>query len=254
MIKQYWRWILAALFLYLVLLIAYLPAAQVAYRLPLPDSVQLGKVTGTLWQGEVDRVVINNIPVQQVSWKLSALPLLLGTLSVDLDAGNMRSADAIAFKGPVNVNLLSEGDISASDFLLYLPVDRVLAEVQLPIPVDAGGRFRVNVESLTLEGGICSQMMAYGDWLNATVAGTQGPIELGTFSASLRCDNKQYLISVAEPNLFGLSLDAQAATDFSAFTATSKFKPDPSLPQEVHEAAQFFGRPDSDGYIHYDIR
>ncbi len=254
MIKQYWRWILAALFLYLVLLIAYLPAAQVAYRLPLPNTVKLGKVSGTLWQGNIDRVVVNNMPIQQVNWTLSALPLFMGALSVDLDAGNMRSANAIAFKGPLEVDLLSEGNLTASDFLLYLPVDLVLAEVQLPLPVDAGGRFRVNVESLTLEAGICSQMMAYGDWLNASVAGTQGPIELGNFSATLRCDNKQYIISVAEPNAFGLTLDAQAATDFSTFTATSKFKPDPSLPQEVHDAAQFFGQPDSQGYIHYDIR
>lgn len=254
MIKQYWRWILAALFLYLILLIAYMPAAQIAYRVPLPNTVKLGNVSGTLWKGEVDRLVVNNMPVQRLSWELSALPLLMGKLSVSLDAGNMRSSDAIAFKGPVKLDLFAEGNLTASDFLLFLPVDRVLSEVQLPLPVDAGGRFRVNVESLSLEAGKCAQMMAYGDWLNATVAGTQGPIELGNYTASLRCDNQQYLISVTEPNLLGLTLDVQAANDLSGLTLTSKFKPDPSLHQEVHEAAQFFGQPDSDGYIHYDIR
>ncbi|HBN99945.1 MAG TPA: general secretion pathway protein GspN, partial [Alteromonas macleodii] len=34
---------------------------------------------------------------------------------------------------------------------------------------------------------------------------------------------------------------------------SGKFKPDNSLPQEVHQAARLFGAPDSSGYIGFQI-
>ncbi|OFI33584.1 general secretion pathway protein GspN [Alteromonas lipolytica] len=248
-----WRWLLAGIALYLVLLIAYMPASQVANRIDLPRNVKLGQVEGTLWHGEVDRVVVNNIPVNQLSWDVSPLALLTGHLALELDAGNMRDAAAIAFTGPLSLSLFDLQSVTAEDFLLYLPVDRVLAEVQLPLPVNAGGRFRVNIESLSYSGQGCDEMMAYGDWLNARVAGTRGPIELGTFSAQIRCQNEQIVIDVAEPNAFGLSMQATANQDFSGFKVKGQFKPDPSLPQEVHDAAMFFGRPDASGYTQFQL-
>lgn len=248
-----WRWLSAAIFLYLCLLIAFMPAAQVIGRIELPNTIRLGNVEGTLWQGEVDRIVVNTIPVNQLSWDISPWALLTGKIAADLDAGNIRDAEAIAFKGPLSVSLFNLQQISAEDFLLYLPVDRVLSEVRLPIPVDAGGRFRVNVESLDYSDKGCDNMMAYGDWLNARVAGTQGPIELGTFSAQIRCQNEQIVINVEEPNAFGLSMQATANQDFSGLKVTGQFKPDPSLPQEVHEAALFFGRPDANGYTQFSL-
>ena len=248
-----WRWLLAGLFLYLCLLVAYLPASQVVSRMSLPDNVKIGTVQGTLWQGEVDRLIVNNIPVNQLSWDVSPWALFTGQLAVELDAGNMRDAASIAFNGPVSVSLFDYQAVSAEDFLLYLPVDRVLSEVQLPLPVNAGGRFRVNIEDLAYSAQGCDQMMAYGDWLNARVAGTQGPIELGTFSAQIRCQDEQIVINVEEPNAFGLSMQASARQDFSGLSVKGQFKPDPSLPQEVHEAALFFGRPDANGYTQFEL-
>lgn len=248
-----WRWLLAGIFLYLCLLIAYLPASQVVGRIKLPDNVKVGHVQGTFWHGDVDRVVINNIPVNHLSWDISPWAILTGQLAVDLDAGNMRDAATIAFHGPVSISLFDFQSVWAEDFLLYLPVDRVLSEVQLPLPVNAGGRFRVNVETLRYSAQGCDSMVAYGDWLNARVAGTQGPIELGTFSAQIRCQNEQILITVEEPNAFGLTMQASARQDFSGIEVKGQFKPDPSLPEEVHEAALFFGRPDANGYTQFEL-
>ena len=248
-----WRWLLAGIFLYLCLLVAYLPASQVVSRIDLPGNIKVGNVQGTLWQGEVDRVVVNNIPINQLSWDVSPWALLTGQLSVELDAGNMRDAASIAFNGPLSMSLFDFQALSAEEFLLYLPVDRVLSEVQLPLPVNAGGRFRVNIETLSYSAQGCAQMMAYGDWLNARVAGTQGPIELGTFSAQILCQNEQIVINVEEPNAFGLSMQASARQDFSELKVKGQFKPDPSLPQEVHEAALFFGRPDANGYTQFEL-
>lgn len=249
-----WRWVFAGVLLYVILLIAYLPAHQVSSRFALPDSINISGVSGTVWHGNIDRLVINNIPVNQLNWSISAWSLLLGQLDLQLEAGNMREASSIAFKGPVSLNILDPLSFAAEEFQLYLPVDRVLAEVQLPLPVAASGRFRVNISQLLFEQGMCEQLSATGDWLNASVAGTQGPIELDTFTAQLHCEAQNYVIEVAEPNAFGLSLTATATADFQTITLDSKFKPDANLPREVHEAAMFFGEPDNQGYRYYSIQ
>lgn len=248
-----WRWLLAAIFLYCCFLIAYIPANQVIGRLNLAPEIILSNVSGTIWQGEADRAVVNNIPVNHLQWDISLWSVFTGQLTVQLDAGNMRDPASIAFTGPVSVSLIDSDNIAAEDFLLYLPVDRVLAEVKLPVPVDAGGRFRVNIETLEFEQDKCQEMMAYGDWLNATVAGTQGPIQLGNFSAKVRCEQQNFIVNVEEPNSFGLTLTATASADMNNISVQGRFKPDPNLPAEVHEAALFFGQPGADGYTTFKL-
>ena len=85
--------------------------------------------------------------------------------------------------------------------------------------------------------------------MNAAVAGTQGPIDFGTYSAKLRCVGDDIGIVVSEPNLLGLSIDAVVSTDMKKVKVDGKFKPDDSLPQEVYQASKFFGQPDANGYI-----
>ena len=52
-----------------------------------------------------------------------------------------------------------------------------------------------------------------------------------------------------EPNLLVLSRDAVVPTTMKNIHVSGKFKPDESLPQEVHRAARLFGTPDNSGYI-----
>ena len=44
-------------------------------------------------------------------------------------------------------------------------------------------------------------------------------------------------------------MDAVIATNMKNVKVNGKFKPDDSLPNEVHQASRFFGAPDADGYI-----
>ncbi|WP_346993208.1 type II secretion system protein N [Alteromonas gracilis] len=79
--------------------------------------------------------------------------------------------------------------------------------------------------------------------------GTQGPIDFGTYSASLRCEGEDIGITVSEPNLLSLSIDAVVAPSMKNVKVSGKFKPDESLPEEVHQASRLFGAPDNQGYI-----
>ncbi len=241
-------WIVVGLLAFVIFLLANLPATQVIGRTTLPDNLAMSGVSGTIWNGRAQTVVANGLPVDNLEWDVNPWSLLTGTLSMKVKAGDLRDATSIAFKGPLSIDLFSFEHVEAEDFLLYLPVDRVLAEVQLPLPVNAGGRFRVQLDALSFGPG-CETLNGTGDWLNATVAGTQGPIDFGSYSAQLRCEGESIGVRVEEPNMLGLTMDAVLQPDFSGMTVNGRVKPDDSLPDEVHQAALFFGQPDADGYI-----
>ncbi|MBT0587862.1 type II secretion system protein N [Alteromonas oceanisediminis] len=238
---------LAAIALFLIFLVAYLPANQVLGRITLPSNLHIAGVSGTLWSGNATRVTVNGLPIKRVEWQLRAIPLLWGTVMLDVSAGNNRAVDEISFEGEITTRLTDTSNISSDDFIIFLPTDQVLANVALPLPVIAGGRFRVIVDELDFDQQ-CQSLVAYGEWLNASVAGTQGPIDLGTFSALLGCEDNAIVATVEEPNRLGLTLRATMA-GLRNIRVTGQFKPDPELPEEVHQAARFFGQPDAQGYF-----
>jgi general secretion pathway protein N len=240
------KWSIAVLMAYIFFLIYTLPSAHVLSRIDLYSGINITGVSGTVWQGNASAMSVNGLVVDDIDWELSFFPLLLGKISLDLDAGNSRDPDDISFKGPVTLNMFNLNQLSAGKFNLFLPSALVISQMPLPLPVDAGGRFRVQIESLDYDQG-CQVLQGQGQWLKANLIGMGDPLELGNFDADLSCIDGDTRIQVKEPNLFGLSADARIPMDF-AFSVTGRFKPDPSLPKQVHDAAKFFEGPDSNGY------
>jgi general secretion pathway protein N len=241
--KQSIKWILLGIVTYVGFLIIKLPAIQLISRLQLPANIGISGISGTIWQGQAQQLTINGLVVDQVEWKLSFWPLLTGKAKLELKGGNLRQAEEISFSGLL---WLGQDSVAADNFNLYLPSDLVIAQLPLPIAVNAKGRFSLKLTELDYQQG-CQALSGKGQWLNAEVVGLQSPINLGTFNADLSCIENDVLISVKEPNSFGLSARARIPNNLR-FSVEGRFKPDPSLPDEVKQAAQFFGQPDAEGY------
>ncbi|MEW6611941.1 MAG: type II secretion system protein N [Pseudomonadota bacterium] len=102
-IRLPWGWLLAALLLYLLALVASAPASLVPWQLSrqMPDQrLSLGQVSGTVWRGAAGQVWWRdgNGRVQALGalrWRLRFLPLLRGRLVVGLElngpAGRLRT-------------------------------------------------------------------------------------------------------------------------------------------------------------------
>ncbi|GAB5392103.1 MAG: hypothetical protein Altm1KO_16210 [Alteromonas macleodii] len=174
-------WILGGIIAFLLFAIAYMPAVHVIGRIALPSNVAVSDVSGTLFSGKAQTVVVNGLPINNVKWELSPLHMLIGKIKLNLKAGNIRDKNDIAFEGPITTGLFSQNSVNTENFTLYLPVDRVLAQVRLPLPVNAGGRFKVSLSDLTF-GPACQSLNGTGDWLTRSVAGTLGHIDFGTYS------------------------------------------------------------------------
>lgn len=240
------KWIVAAVFAYLVFLIYRIPAAQVIHRVSLPANIAISGVSGTLWNGKASMLVIDGLPVEQVNWQLSFLSLLVGNANLDIKAGNPRAAEQISLSGPISINLLDSTQFETSQLTVFAPAFLMFSELPLPIPVDADGRIKVTINELQYQDQ-CVALSGQGQWLNAKVAGLNQPVSLGNFSADLACQNGTLSLTINPPNKLGLTATANIAADFQ-ISVEGQFKPDADLPKEVSDAALFFGAPDPQGF------
>ncbi|MGS2721111.1 type II secretion system protein N [Paraglaciecola aestuariivivens] len=245
--KSVVKWSALSLVVYLVFLLSKLPAAVVLANIKLPTNVSVSQASGSIWQGHAQNIVINGVPIFNLNWQLSFVSLLIGNLDVQLQAGNMRNSEDISIRGQVN---LSQQHIDANNLTVYLPTDLIISILPLPIPVQADGRFKVQIKQLAYQSQ-CQTLEGQGEWLNASFIGATGDIDLGSFAATLGCEDGKVIVDIQPPNRFGLTAKVAIPADFK-FSVEGRFKPEASLPREVHQAAQFFGQPDAQGY--YPIR
>ncbi|WP_299072130.1 type II secretion system protein N [uncultured Paraglaciecola sp.] len=241
--KSALKWSSLGLLVYVVFLIAKLPAVHVISNIQLPAGVNVGGISGSIWNGQMQRAQANGLPISNLSWQLSFFPLLIGEVSADIKAGNVRDIEQISANGHVSVS--SQG-IQAEDVVAYVPTDLVVSMLTLPVPVQAGGRLKVQLNELSYKAG-CQTALGKGQWLNANYTGTAGTIDLGNFDADLGCQKGNIVVDVKQPNSFGLTAKALIPANLN-FKVEGRFKPNANLPKEVHQAAQFFGKTDANGY------
>jgi general secretion pathway protein N len=241
--KSVLKWGSLCLLVYFIFLIVKLPAVQVLSRLQLAEHVNISGISGTIWHGHAQRAQVNGLPIKDLNWSLSFLPLLFGEISADIKGGNIRDVGQISATGHVR---FSGQHLQAENVLAYVPANLVINLLPLPIPIQAEGRFKVQLNEVDYEVG-CQTLTGQGQWLNANFTGVTGVVELGSFSADLSCQDSSVIMNVKQPNSFGLTAKATIPANMK-FKIEGRFKPDANLPKEVHQAAQFFGKADADGY------
>ncbi len=241
--KSVLKWGSLCLVVYFIFLIVKLPAVHVLSRIQLAEGVNVSGISGTIWHGHAQRAQVNGLPINDLNWSLSFLPLLLGEISADIKAGNIRDVGQISATGHVS---FSGQRFQAESLLAYVPANLAISLLPLPIPIQADGRFKVQLNEVDYGSG-CQTFTGKGQWLNANFTGVTGVIELGNFDADLSCQDGNVVLNVKQPNSFGLTAKAIIPTNMK-FKIEGRFKPDVNLPKEVHQAAQFFGKADADGY------
>jgi general secretion pathway protein N len=249
-----WKWVLLAIFTYVILLIAYIPAIHIVNYVQTNNPslpVALGKVEGTLWTGKVDQIITQGIVMNNVTWELSPWFLFLGQANIDLKGGKIRESEQAYVRGNISASLFNPKNVSAHDLKVFLPARSVMAQVRLPVPVTADGRFRVDIKEFEFDNA-CVNLTGKGSWLKGTVSGPTGVIDFGNFDANLACEGDQFAIQVMPQNK--LNLDATVLLSVSGkYKINGRFKPSGDMPREVHQAANFFGAADNQGFRKIDL-
>jgi general secretion pathway protein N len=245
---NYWKFSLLAVIAYALFMVNLLPAAWLVKWAGLPPAVVIGQVQGTLWQGSATVVQYQGLQFQQVDWRFNGWSLLRLAPEFQLTAGNVAAHHqpyATAGLG------YSFSGIEVKQALLRLPVSQLLPLIELPLPVAASGELLVEIQDYQQGQPWCSRLTGSASWLDARLQPPTGTwLELNSIIADLRCEQGSPVLITDGNNSLGLAVTA--AVDNNRLTVNGTLKPEASLPQEVHQAMQFVGRPDAEG--RYTIR
>ncbi|WP_404342209.1 type II secretion system protein N [Pseudoalteromonas mariniglutinosa] len=211
----------------------------------LPKDLQLGKVSGSMWQGRILQVRYQGEQLNNVRWELSAWSLLTGRLTGAVKFGNVRDTAGISGNSQFVYGLFDQG-LLLNNANLRLTVERAMARLQLPLPVSAKGRVVVEIAQYKSGLPYCQALKGEIASPNIDVKGLNGWFNIGPLSGKLHCKSGDIAVIIDPENRLGLEADAELKANLD-FKVAGYIKPDASLPREVHDAAKFLGRPDSEG-------
>jgi general secretion pathway protein N len=159
----YWRLPLAGVAAYLLILLITLPAARVTKLLEQNiTDLDLQSVTGSLFSGKADRVVIRGFGLGPVTWSLRPLSLLLARLEYRLDLKDP------AFRGKGIVGTGPGGHVYLHDLQVELKPDSLINHFS-PLPVQISGDVRLLIESMDFVDGFPRELSGHVDWVDARI-------------------------------------------------------------------------------------
>ncbi|WP_016957158.1 type II secretion system protein N [Catenovulum sp. SX2] len=242
--KQWIGRITWALLAYLVFLIATIPAHLITPQLPKVKNLQLGNVSGTIWQGQMDMLQYDKVLLKDVKWQISFLSLLTGKVSADIEFGHPRKL--LEPQG----SLVAQAGFSSAvlkDIKVKLPADLIAQQVNIPFPVVASGLVEANLPVVEAGKPVCGQLDGTINWRMASVEAMNNRFNYGDITAKLSCDNgaAQALVSgnkdILEIDLKG-RLNTMKNYAIGGYVALG-----PKADKALQGAIQFLGNPDSEG-------
>ncbi|MDT0595196.1 type II secretion system protein N [Glaciecola petra] len=248
-----WQWIVLILVSYIIFLIAYIPASFVTGQIQENSQQQIRfvGVSGTLFSGAAQALDYKGLRVNDIEWELSPLYLFMLKAKLNIDSGNIRDVDAISLKGSVTASLLNTQALSAQNAQLFIPAKTALSQMQLPVPVIASGRLRVDVENFEFDQA-CVALKGKGSWLNASIDFEQQQTKLGLFEANLSCQSPDFVLQILPDNI--LSLDANVRLQLDGkFFPEGTYKMPSDFPPALKAGASLFGVETSSGTYRIDF-
>ena len=233
--------------LYLLFLIALFPAGQ-AYRFaggPLSAAapeMKLAGFDGSVWSGQVEKLVYRDALLGQASWQLSPLSLLFGKASLK---ALLQSEDGY-LQADVNT-ALTGGDVKLVDLEGRLPVGE-LTRMAPYLPLVLDGTIALDMPVLVVErGGRILAAEGKAIWHQAAITAPQA-LSLGDLQLVLRTEDEGRV--VGEVSDRGGPLRVAGTVQFSP-DATYRFNgtvaAGAEAPPELRQSLGWLGKPDAQG-------
>lgn len=185
---------LAFIVLYLFSLVLSAPASLATRFIPDNAGIQIGHVTGTVWNAKLSQVDYRKqLQLQKVTWKFDWVALLSLQLKADIkfnDAKKELVGSGAAIYGLSGFVLTDLNvDMQAAALLPYL---------SLPVPVTPSGKFTLIIENATQGAPYCSELDGYLVWQSAALETPMGNIDLASPSVDLSCANGGVVASLKQ--------------------------------------------------------
>lgn len=219
------------------------PAAWWLKLIVLPPQLQLGTVSGSLWQGEISAVKYQQLYFPAVRWQLNGWRLFTGKMQFTLQSGSKQQ-----FTQPFLDARVSYGFSGAAlqNTVVRLPMMQLVPMLPLPLPVAATGDLVLEIADYQQGQPWCQQLQGNVSWLDARLQSPTGNwLELQSLFGALSCEQGTVQLNTDPANALGL--DVKVVLNAEQMLVNGTIKPDASMPDEVHQAMQFVGKPDAQG-------
>lgn len=244
--KKWFAFIAIFLSSYLVFLVATMPLILLVNTIGLPKNIQVESVSGSIWQGEIAEITINNNQVQQVKTELSFWSLF--TLSPQL---NVTFGDAMKVGAEGKFTLtVSSTKLKLNDVELFVSANDIAKQLPLPIPVTAQGNVELFFTELSIDIEdklACEQANGQVTWLRSGVVALEKNVKLGKIQADISCEKGDALAKITAKNNLGLSFDARLSLANQRASGQGYIKPGAKFPAELQPALPFLGKADNQG-------
>ncbi|SEH65527.1 type II secretion system protein N (GspN) [Rheinheimera pacifica] len=228
---------------YLVFTLLLTPASWWLKLAPLPAQLQLGTVSGTLWQGEIAGLRYQQLQFDSLQWSLSPWRLFTGKLQFELQSGSAQNPAQPYVKATASYGF---GGGALQNSLLKLPVAQLVPMLPLPLPVDASGELVLDVAGFSQGQPWCKALTGHASWQDARLQTPTGTwLELQSLFGDLSCADGTIVLTTDGANRLGL--DIKAVVNAEQLLVNGTLKPEADMPGEVHQAMQFLGKPDAQG-------
>ena len=185
---------LAFFVLYILSLLLTVPATLVTRFIPENAGIQIGHVTGTVWNAQLSEVNYQNqFQLKKLTWDFDWPALLTLQLKADVKFNNGRNV----------LNGSGSAIYTVSGFVLDdLKVDMQATELvpylALPVPATPSGKFSLVIEHASQGAPYCSELDGYLVWHDASVETPMGNIDLASPNVDLSCKQGAVVASLKQ--------------------------------------------------------
>ncbi|CAH0541852.1 type II secretion system protein N [Vibrio marisflavi] len=233
---------------FIVSLIAHMPASLVVKHLPLPAKLSLDGVSGTIWKGSASNVAWQRTSIGEVDWNIDVLPLFLANVEAQVRFG--RGSD-LGLRGKGIVGYKPSGPY-AKNLIASMAAEKIVSFVNPGLPVTLGGQMELSVRHIDFGDPQPENKVGTLVWNNSYLGSPIGSLKLGPVMADVNYANNQW-------SLAGKQNNGQLSSDFSAqlnnrqgYSVKGWFKPGADFPTDLVQQLQWLGRPDNQGRFHFN--
>ncbi len=224
------RLIIAGCITLLVGLIIFFPA-RVAYQWFAPTAVSLGGISGSVWKGEASQAKFGSFYLQDLSWRIKPLSLIIGKLDYRVAA----SPASGFIDGQVALNF--SGGIVISDFRGSMPLQILEQPAGLR---GLRGTVNVQIECLIIENGLPVAANGYLEVSNL-VAPTIHRSSIGGYRAEFFTQDAGIVASVEDTDgLIDIAGRLQLSPD-RTYQFVAQLAAKNNTPANVKQQLQYLG-------------
>ncbi len=224
-----------------VCLVATVPAAWVWHLLPQkPAHIQLYGISGSVWQGQVEQVVIDGRPLEQLQWQLLPRKLLTGALGGTLKiTGNPVQAHA-------NIQYGWSG-LTIENGRFHTPLSWLVGQQKLLMNVQVGGSSTLTLRTYQQGQPWCEQLQGRLLVTGLDINSSMGAYALGDLAGDLRCQQGQLILQMdANENRIGIAGELRLMAA-NRIDINATIRPTEEQPASLKTLLPMLGQADANG-------